>query len=187
MCGKYDHPVRLESQKSAKKIQTKKRNSSKLRKARQNLIGNVESPLSLSDVDKDNSTIEKLLSRESEIIVPLPLPSWETSSSKPINDINNLSDNELTLENNPVMKECSNEIFMKDLGVSCLKKSLDMTPPENLDGRNSESRHFSVAPMMIDKRMNVSNSFKTPADTGNFPSLTICGHLLIFFAFSYPM
>ncbi|XP_046917273.2 uncharacterized protein LOC124497642 [Dermatophagoides farinae] len=165
MCGKYDHPVRLESQKSAKKIQTKKRNSSKLRKARQNLIGNVESSLSLSDVDKDNSTIEKLLSRESEIIVPLPLPSWETSSSKPINDINNLSDNELTLENNPVMKECSNEIFMKDLGVSCLKKSLDMTPPENLDGRNSESRHFSVAPMMIDKRMNVSNSFKTPADT----------------------
>lgn len=187
MCGKYDHPVRLESQKSAKKIQTKKRNSSKLRKARQNLIGNVESPLSLSDVDKDNSTIEKLLSRESEIIVPLPLPSWETSSSKPINDINNLSDNELTLENNPVMKECSNEILMKDLGVSCLKKSLDMTPPENLDGRNSESRHFSVAPMMIDKRMNVSNSFKTPADTGNFPSLTICGNLLIFFVFSYPM
>ncbi|OTF70060.1 hypothetical protein BLA29_007163 [Euroglyphus maynei] len=118
---------------------------------------NLESSSLLSSNEtKYNSTIEKLLNRESEIIVPLPLPSWE----KP--DNSNVSNNELISENNPVLKECLNETFMKDLGVSCLKKSMDMTPPENLDGRNSVSRHFSVTPMMmINKKM---NPFKTPAD-----------------------
>lgn len=157
---KYDHLIKLESRKSLRKNQMKKRSNIKLRKSRQ-MNENLESSSLLSSNEtKYNSTIEKLLNRESEIIVPLPLPLWE----KP--DNSNVSNNELISENNPVLKECLNETFMKDLGVSCLKKSMDMTPPENLDGRNSVSRHFSVTPMMmINKKM---NPFKTPADNGKF-------------------
>lgn len=160
---KYDHFVKLKPKKSFKNTQTRKRKGTKLRKSRQNLNENVES----SNEAKDNSTIEKLLNRESEIRVPLPLPSGEIPSSLPIIDDTNISNIELAFANNLSLKECSNDTLVKDLGVSCLKKSMDMTPPENMDGRNAISRHFSVSPM-INRKINTSNQFKTPADNGNF-------------------
>ncbi|KAH9422845.1 hypothetical protein DERP_008108 [Dermatophagoides pteronyssinus] len=156
---KYDHFVKLKPKKSFKNTQTRKRKGTKLRKSRQNLNENVES----SNEAKDNSTIEKLLNRESEIRVPLPLPSGEIPSSLPIIDDTNISNIELAFANNLSLKECSNDTLVKDLGVSCLKKSMDMTPPANMDGRNAISRHFSVSPM-INRKINTSNQFKTPAD-----------------------
>lgn len=146
---------------------SKRSSKRKNRKRRQN---------SERDLEQD---IDRLLNRDSEINVPIPVPAWEKKTHSfifsepphppppppgkkffeelPINDI--LIDQIRTIE-------CTNEGMAQDLGISCLKKGLNQNP-KSVNNQQS-SRHFSVKPMMIETNKQETNKFKTPAETGWF-------------------
>lgn len=169
------HQNKLKNKLSKKHLQLVPENRNRKLTKRSSLRRKNRKRRQNSDIDQD---IDRLLNRDSEINVPIPVPAWEKkthsfifsepphppppppgkqfSEELPINDI--LVDQARTIE-------CTNEAVAQDLGISCLKKGLN----ENPDSMNNQpSRHFSVKPMMVETNKQENNKFKTPAETGSF-------------------